>query len=477
MSAKSSLKSEENKTTRAQRWLTCPQCGQAYETEQFFCKKCHYYSPGWGTYDELGRRAKIRRRVLIIASIVLILLVSYTIWVSRDYIPNPLVLLVEPASHINSRPLDGEWTNFGHDLTNSRYVKEGKRVTGRVAWSVNLGPFTDSAPAVKDHTLYLGGYFKIYAIKTKTGEIVWEVETTGPVSTSPAIAGELVFFALLDGRVLALERATGKRVWEFKTGNYVFGSPIVVDGILYIGSGDKKVHALDAATGALIWNYQTGGSIPFSPVIDDDILYINSGDRTLYSLDAKTGALRLNFRSVWAFKDSPAMSKEFIYYVSTQGNLNSIRHGVTDFPGSHFLRQVWTEFWLWRFPVPFPPHQPGATWRISPADKKQKFVSSPAIAPGRLYLGDTSGRFYALDPEKGETIWVFKSGVPISSSPLVIGNTVFFGTKTGDLYSLHRDTGALNWKLSLHSPLAAKPAFGDGQIFLRTEDGLLHAID
>jgi len=476
---KSSENPKETASTDTIGWKTCPQCGESYDILHTYCKNCHYFSSDWqGSSEKSNWRTRWRKRLLYLALVLFLLLFSgYLVWIARHYIPNPLLLLDKPISNIHSRPQMGEWTNFGHDPAHSRYVAKGKVVVGRIVWSINPGQYTSSTPAIKGKTLYLGGYFKVQAINTETGDSIWDITTTGPVKSSPAIAGNLVYFALLDGRVLALNRFTGKSVWEFKTGNYVFGSPTVMDGILYIGSGDFRIYALDAATGQLIWKYKANGTIPFSPVVKDGILYIASVDKTIYSLDRITGALRLRFRNYWSFKKSPVIGNGFVYFVSSKGHLDAFKFGVREFPGRYRMTQIWGQVWLWGFPVPFPPRQPGAVWRISPNNRWDKFVSSPAVTPESLYLGDTAGRFYSRDAVNGRSLWSFKVDEPISSPALVLGDTVYFGSRAGNLFALDRHTGTLIWKLPLRSPVKAGPVYGAGRIFIRTTDGWLHAIE
>ena len=84
---------------------------------------------------------------------------------------------------------------------------------------------------------------------------------TGPVNSSPAIAGNLVFVGLRDGRLLALDKETGTLHWEFQTGDLVYGSPAVHKGVVYIGSGDHELYALDALTGEVRWSRKTGGRV------------------------------------------------------------------------------------------------------------------------------------------------------------------------------------------------------------------------
>ncbi|HCD06019.1 MAG TPA: hypothetical protein DEQ60_11925, partial [Methylophaga sp.] len=52
--------------------------------------------------------------------------------------------------------------------------------------------------------------------------------------SSPAIAGEQVYFGSMDGYLYALDINNGEQTWRFDSGWAIFASPFVDNGILYI---------------------------------------------------------------------------------------------------------------------------------------------------------------------------------------------------------------------------------------------------
>jgi hypothetical protein len=65
-----------------------------------------------------------------------------------------------------------------------------------------------------------------------------------------------------------------------------------------------------------------------------------------------------------------------------------------EIPGQFLLKQIWAQFWLWQVPgVPRPPGQQGGRWRFSPEDPEQGIITSPALTPEALYVGDIQGNF------------------------------------------------------------------------------------
>ncbi|MDA0586749.1 MAG: PQQ-binding-like beta-propeller repeat protein [Planctomycetota bacterium] len=56
----------------------------------------------------------------------------------------------------------------------------------------------------------------LYSIDAKTGEVVWEFTTDGPIRIAPTIAHEKVYFGSDDGFVYCLTEDTGKLIWKFR---------------------------------------------------------------------------------------------------------------------------------------------------------------------------------------------------------------------------------------------------------------------
>ena len=286
---------------------------------------------------------------------------------------------------------------WGMDLQQRRDVADAPRqLEGRPVWSVDLGPPTRSVPVIVDNIIYIGGDFKLIALDAHTGHNLWETPTTGPVHTSPAVAGNRLYIGLQDWRVLALDRHTGATLWEFTMQDGVAGSASVAQGMVYIGSMDGFLYALDAATGTLIWKFKTQEQALSPPAIDAGTLFLSSTDGSLYALRARTGQSWLRYRTPDRLHDSPVVANGLVYFPSG-GRIFAVASDAREMPGQYQLTLVWAQFWLWQFPVPRPPGQPGGKWRFSPQQLPGGIVSAPAVASEAFYVGDTNGYFYARD--------------------------------------------------------------------------------
>ena len=158
-----------------------------------------------------------------------------------------------------------------------------------------MGGPIQSSPAVVDGLVYFGardGF--LHAIDAQTGQEVWKADHQGSwVVTSPAIAQGMVFAGSSDGEfVQALDARTGVEKWRFKTGGNVFSSPAVAGEALYFGAFNVRLYGLDIQYGKLQAVNVTESAINSSPVLVDGILYVGSDDNCLYAFEGDTLHMR-----------------------------------------------------------------------------------------------------------------------------------------------------------------------------------------
>src|SRR5262249_54000333 len=82
-----------------------------------------------------------------------------------------------------------------------------------------------------------------------------------------------------------------------------------------------------------------------------------------------------------------------------------------------------------------------------------QFYSTPAVAYGRVYAGNTDGRVYSYDSGNGALAWSYSTGGYVYSSPVVATTrhthaTVYIGSFDGNVYALNAKDGSLRWSRS-----------------------------
>lgn len=229
--------------------------------------------------------------------------------------------------------------------------------------------------------------------------------------------------------------ALATTLWKFKSGAAIVSSPAVSEGRVYFGSNDGYLYALDATSGAVIWKYRTRGAVSASPAVADGIVYVGSRDGFLHAVRASSGEI------VWKF--ATAGERRFTA------------------PGIHGI-------------------EPRTETMPDPYDV---FLSSPAIALGRVYFGSGDHHVYALDAKTGQLAWKHKTGNVVHASPAVSDGMVFIGSWDRFFYALDAASGEVKWRLEtgedaeLHNQtgIASSAAIADGKVFFGCRDGFLYA--
>ena len=101
------------------------------------------------------------------------------------------------------------------------------------------------------------------------------------------------------------EAIAGVKLWEFETGGSVSSSPAIgSDGTVYVGSDDKKLYAINGKTGVKLWEFETGYWLQSSPAIGfDGTVYVGSLDYKLYAIKTDSKGLA---KSPWPMRGQNA---------------------------------------------------------------------------------------------------------------------------------------------------------------------------
>jgi outer membrane protein assembly factor BamB len=133
--------------------------------------------------------------------------------------------------------------------------------TGQEIWNQNLSPyFVNSNPLVHKGTVYAGiTDNKTRAFNATTGQLSWSYKTDGPVYSSPAADGDILFFGSTDTKLYALDvsGASPVSLWNFTANGPIQSTPAIANGKVFFGSDKHMLYALDKVTGNLIWSWTT----------------------------------------------------------------------------------------------------------------------------------------------------------------------------------------------------------------------------
>jgi outer membrane protein assembly factor BamB len=150
---------------------------------------------------------------------------------------------------------DSSWAQSATTITTDRYTRHEYGVIdgGALIWAFptcdECGEWVFIDYNDLDTVIPISGSGNIY--------------TGTQVDSSPVISNGSVFFGnsptyTSEGMFFALKTSTGEKIWQFDLGSYSTGSPGVSDEAVYVATSNGKLLSLDKLTGKQNWVYQTG---------------------------------------------------------------------------------------------------------------------------------------------------------------------------------------------------------------------------
>src|SRR5204863_2730 len=80
-------------------------------------------------------------------------------------------------------------------------------------------------------------------------------------------------------------------------------------------------------------------------------------------------------------------------------------------------------------------------WKVTMAPTE----SSPLVAGGLVYVGDWSGKLYALNAHSGRVVWTYQTGDRVKDGVAYGGGRVYVANFSGRTYGLDARTGKVLW--------------------------------
>jgi outer membrane protein assembly factor BamB len=190
------------------------------------------------------------------------------------------------------------WPLFGRTPERTHYLPGNNRALNpplREAWSINTHALIEFPPALAGGFAYVVNKFgNAKAVRLSDRKVVWE-RTSDPTDsgtptdvTAPVYHRGRVFFAYVDGRLVAVDAKTGEPDWTRNLHSHLESSPMAVANRLYIGNDKTNVVALRASDGKVLWQFNSPGAIKASPTYHDGRVYVADYEGSVYSLDATT---------------------------------------------------------------------------------------------------------------------------------------------------------------------------------------------
>jgi outer membrane protein assembly factor BamB len=261
---------------------------------------------------------------------------------------------------------------------------------GKIVWHLPIA--SESTPVVVDGVVYIGAWNKrVYALRAKTGKVIWSTETDGEIDSSPAYANKTIFVGNNSGSVYALDAKTGRVRWIgrsfsglFHGREYFYATPAVAYGRVYAPNTDGTVYVFGATTGHLLWARHVGTYVYTAPAIWQRKVYVGTYDGRFYALDAATGDVRWVHEATASIHGAPTVMGGLVYY-STCGTCgeHGIRHSKRG-PRATYALDARTGKLVWTFPDGhYSPVTPSASTSRETRSSTGSCRAAPADPPAR----------------------------------------------------------------------------------------------
>lgn len=257
------------------------------------------------------------------------------------------------------------------------------------------------------------------------------------IATAPIVA---------DGRVFTLDAAAGLRatstaggaLWSAdltpatdRAGEGSGGGLGYGDGRLFVATGYGELVAVDPATGAIAWRQELGAPVTGAPSVDGGVVYVVGRDSSAWAVNAATGKVQ------WQLPGTPSVAG----VVGSSGPAITDRAVLLPFANGDLVAAL----------------KLGGikAWGTSIVGARlgrgygnvSDITGDPVVAGEVTYVGNASGKTYAISTSSGEAIWMAPEG---AMGPVVpVGGSVFLVNDEAQLVRLDAATGEKIWAVEM----------------------------
>ncbi|MEO7014637.1 MAG: outer membrane protein assembly factor BamB [Dokdonella sp.] len=246
---------------------------------------------------------------------------------------------------------------------------------------------------------------------------------------NPAVVGDRVYVASVDGDVQALDATTGRRLWSTTVKKMAWsGGPAANADMVVVGALNGQVRAFSATDGSELWQVQLSSEIICAPAVGSNVVAVRTQDGRLYGLDPADGSRR------WVYEQT-------VPVLSLRGNASPLIGNGLVFDGFDTGRLVavresdgapaWTQVMA---------AGEGRTEVERLADSDGQLV----LDNGELFATSYHGQVGAFAADSGRSAW----GRDLSSfAGLAVGGAaVVVSDADGNVWAFDRQSGANLWK-------------------------------
>ncbi|MFN8109004.1 MAG: PQQ-binding-like beta-propeller repeat protein [Thermoleophilia bacterium] len=328
-----------------------------------------------------------------------------------------------PAAGPQTSGAARSWPQYGMDPQRTRANTELRLDPPyRRLWRLDAGSLVEFPPVIGNDRVVVGTNGKLgICLDLRTGRVLWRTRLNGSVASSPAMV-----------------HTRERRLALFT---------MVRGGLL----------AVDQRTGRRLWRMSFGSHVESSPLVIGDAVYIGTLDGRVMRISLRRRRVEWTARTAGDVKGSLAASGTNVVVGDYAGHVSAFDRATG--------RLVWRTT------------SPGTRLRGS-----GRFYAGPAVAYGRVFIGNVNGRMVALSARTGDVAWVRVIPNYLYSSAAVADRTVFVGSYDHHLYALDAVTGRVRWRFDAHERITGAPSVIGHLVWFSTiarrpSDGRTFALD
>jgi outer membrane protein assembly factor BamB len=296
----------------------------------------------------------------------------------------------------------------------------------------------------------------------------WVTGGTSLVEFPPAIGFHYLYYASLNGNLIAVSARNGRRLWTVPVGRCEAASPALNRlgrGTVYetflnkepcgrgsAQAGDGELIAVAAGRAHLVRWRKRLGATETSPLIVGNRIYVGDYAGRVYALQSVDGKTIWTFQAGGDVKGAIAYDRGRVFFGAYDGRLYALR--ASD--GKLVWRAQSNRDWL---------------------GGHGQFYSTPSVAYSRVYLGSTDGHVYSYGEQSGKLRWSYKTGGFVYGSPALWHQRVFVGSYDHDFYALDAATGEVLWKFHANGPISGSASVVDGVVYFATLKRRTYGLD
>jgi outer membrane protein assembly factor BamB len=314
-----------------------------------------------------------------------------------------------------------------------------------------------SSPAIStDGTIFIGGTGGLFSVQNGTvsyvGGVLNSSNSLVKIWSSPAVDpnNDDVFVGTNNGYVISTQYPFNNVYYPRVSQNPIIGAPLCFNGNVYVVDEAGNIYEMSetSMSTSLIVTLGYGNEVWTSPITNGTDLLIGTTAGNFYAINLSTD------------------QTDWTYSIGSQQILDTAAIGPNGniyFAGTNLYSVA-----------------PNGQLRWSVNLDGSQITGSPVVSGnGVVYIGTSTGDFYAVNSSNGNIIWQDNLSTQIggiSGSALIGNNGVVYVASGWVLYALNAGTGTVISSISLGYNIESSPVLNDGYIYIGCDDGNLYQI-